>query len=155
MVQSIPAGFHSLTPHLIVREADDAIDFYVQAFGAEEIRRMLGEAGKVMHAELQIGDSIMMLADEFPDHGTRSPESVGGTSVTLHLYVDDTDAVYERAVAAGATAIMPPADTFWGDRYAKIDDPFGHSWAIATRQEELSSEEISRRAANAMMPHDD
>lgn len=155
MVNPIPEGYHSLTPYLIVHEGDDAIDFYVTAFGAEEIRRMLGEKGKIMHAELRIGDSVLQLADEFPDTGARAPRSMGGTSAIVHLYVENTDDVFARSIEAGAKEIMAPRDAFWGDRYAKIEDPFGHVWTIATRQEELSSAEISERAAALLMPHDD
>lgn len=149
-VRPIPEGFHTITPHLICRDADRAVQFYKQAFGAEELTRMAGPDGKtVMHAELKIGDSLLMICDEYPDMGCRSPLAIGGTPVTLHLYVNDTDTAYERAVKAGATAVMPPADMFWGDRFGKLKDPFGHEWSIATHKEEVSPEECAKRAKTA------
>ena len=145
-VKPIPEGFHTLTPHLIVRDATRAIEFYKQAFGAEELVRMPGPGGKLMHAEIKIGNSIFFLVDEFPEFGSRAPQSLGGSPVTLHLYVEDVDALFNRAVAAGATAQMPVQDQFWGDRYGKLADPFGHEWSIATHKEELTGEEILKRA---------
>jgi uncharacterized glyoxalase superfamily protein PhnB len=146
-VTAIPRGYHTVTPHLTVRGAADAIDFYKRAFGARERGRMPGPDGKViMHAELQIGNSIVFLADEFPDMGCRAPQTLGGTTGTLHIYVRDVDRAYQRAVAAGAEVRMPPADMFWGDRYAKVADPFGHEWGLATHKENLSAREIGRRA---------
>ena len=144
----IPEGFRTVTPHMVLRDAAKAIDFYKQAFGAEEIERMLGPDGKsVMHAELKIGDSIIMLGEEFP--GTerfRSPQSLGGTTVSIHLYVPNVDAVCHRAVQAGAIASMPVMDTFWGDRYGKVTDPFGHEWGIATHKQDLTPEQIRKAA---------
>ena len=122
-----------------------AIEFYKKAFGAEEIARMPGPKGSVMHAEIQIGDSRIMLNDEFPDFGKMGPASIGGTPITIHLYVNDVDALFDRAVKAGATARMPVADMFWGDRYGQIEDPFGHHWSIATHKEDVSPEECMRR----------
>jgi uncharacterized glyoxalase superfamily protein PhnB len=149
-VKPIPEGFHTLTPHIIVKDADKAIDFYKRAFGAEEIARMPGPDGKtIMHAELKIGDSMLMLAGEFPEMGCLSPLSVGGTAVTLHLYVEDVDAATERAVKAGATLKMPVADMFWGDRYGAVTDPFGHQWSIATHTQDLSVEEVIKGAEKA------
>lgn len=146
-VKPIPEGFHTLTPHLICRDANRALEFYKQAFGAEELARMPGPDGKtVMHAELKIGDSVLMICDEFPDMNCRSPQAIGGTPVTLHLYVNNADTAYDRAVKAGATAVMPPADMFWGDRFGKVKDPFGHEWSIATHKEEVSPEECVKRA---------
>jgi uncharacterized glyoxalase superfamily protein PhnB len=144
-VKPIPDGFHAVTPSLVVRGAPKAIDFYRRAFGAEEIMRMPAPDGRIMHAEIRIGDSIVFINDEFPEWGSRSPEAIGGTASTLHVYVSDVDAVFERAVAAGAKAVMPPADMFWGDRAARITDPFGHAWGIGTRKEDLSPEEIAER----------
>lgn len=151
--QAVPEDFHTLTPHLVVRDAMRAIDFYERAFGAEEVRVHRGPGGRVMHATVRIGDSMVMLADEFPDFGVLSPLARGGTSVTLHLYVDDVDSAFERAISAGATVRMPVADQFWGDRYGSLVDPFGHQWSIATHIRDLSSEEIEEagKAAFAEM----
>jgi uncharacterized glyoxalase superfamily protein PhnB len=146
-VAAIPRGYHSVTPHLTVRGAADAIDFYKRAFGARERGRMPGPDGKIiMHAELQIGDSIVFLADEFPDMGCRAPRTLGGTTGSLHLYVRDVDQAFQRAVTAGAEVRMPVTDMFWGDRYAKVADPFGHEWGLGTHKEDLSAREIGRRA---------
>ena len=130
-VKPIPDGFHTITPALVVKGAAKAIEFYKKAFGAEEIARLDGPGGSVMHAELRIGSSMFMLSDEFPDFGAVGPEAIGGTPVSLCLYVEDCDATFNRAVEAGATTKVPPADQFWGDRYGKVADPFGHSWSIA------------------------
>ncbi len=149
MAQSIPDGYHAITPHLVVKGASEAIEFYKRAFGAEELCRipMPGPDGQVRlgHAELQIGDSRLFLADEFPERGSTGPN--GSSPVTIHLYVTDTDATFGQAVEAGATAIMPPADMFWGDRYARLVDPFGHHWAIATHQEDVTPEQMQERMA--------
>lgn len=143
----IPEGYHTVTPYLTVRNADRAIDFYKRAFGAKELMRMPGPGGKsLMHAEIQIGDSVIFLADEFPDIGARSPESLGGASGYLFLYVQDVDAAFKRAVEAGATVRMPVADMFWGDRFGKLTDPFGHEWGVATRKEDLTPAQIKKRA---------
>jgi PhnB protein len=142
----IPEGFHSVTPHLVIRGAAAAIDFYKRAFGAQEIMRMAGPGGQIGHAELKIGDSIIMLADEFPGSPIRSPQALGGTTGTLNIYVPDVDKQYQQAVSAGATATMPVADMFWGDRYGQLTDPFGHVWSIATHKEDLSEQEIEKRA---------
>jgi uncharacterized glyoxalase superfamily protein PhnB len=147
----IPDGYHTLTPHLVVNDAPKAIDFYKKAFGAEEITRMTGPDGKsVMHAELKIGDSRFMLAGEFPQMGCLSPQSLKGTPVTIHLYVTDVDAAFKRATTAGATPTMPVADMFWGDRYGKLTDPFGHHWSVATHKEDVSPAECAKRGAEAM-----
>src|SRR5947209_8913109 len=144
-VKPIPEGYHTLTPFMTVRDAERAIDFYKRAFGAEERGVMKGPDGKVMHAELKIGDSIIMLADEFPDFGVVSPESQGGgTSMGLHIYIEDVDAAFDRAVKAGAKVEMPVMEQFWGDRYGKLKDPFGHRWSIATHTRDLSREEMKR-----------
>jgi len=146
-VKAIPDGFHTLSPHIVVRDAGKAIEFYKKAFGAEEVCRMAGPDGKsVMHAELKIGNSMFMLCEEFPEM-CRSPQSIGGSPVTLHLYVEDADAVYQRAVKAGATATMPLADQFWGDRYGKLKDPYGHEWSVATHVKDVSPEECAKAAA--------
>ena len=148
--QPIPDGFHTVTPHLIMKDAAGALEFYKKAFGAEETSRMPGPDGKVMHAELKIGDSMLMIADEFPDMGSSGPKSIGGSPVTLHIYVDDVDALFDRAVKAGGKVTMPLADMFWGDRYGRLEDPFGHQWSIGTHTEDLTPEEIGQRAAVAM-----
>ena len=145
--QPIPEGFHTLTPHLIVQDASEAIEFYKRAFSAEEIVRMPGPDGSsVMHAELKIGDSIIMLASENPEWGTKGPQALGGTPVTLHLYVENVDTAFDQAISAGATEKMPVDDTFWGDRYGQVADPFGHTWSIATHTQDLTPEEINAGA---------
>jgi PhnB protein len=151
MVKPIPQGYHSVTPYLTVKGAAPAIEFYKRAFGAQEVERMPGPDGNsVMHAELKIGDSIVMLSDEFPQAGTRSPQTLGGSTGYLFLYVPDVDAAFKRAVDAGAKATMPPADMFWGDRFGKVSDPFGHEWGLATHKEDLSPEEIRKRGQAEM-----
>jgi PhnB protein len=151
-VKPIPEGYHSVTPYLIVKGAARAIEFYEAAFGARELYRIEEQAGVVGHAELQIGDSRIMLADEHPQVGARGPQTVGGTPVTIHLYVADVDATFARAVAAGATVTRPVADQFYGDRLGMLTDPFGHVWSVATHREDVSQEEMKRRAA-AQQPH--
>jgi PhnB protein len=146
MVQPIPEGWHSLAPYLIIKGAAEAIVFYEAAFGARELSRLAGKEGRIGHAEIRIGDSIVMLADEHPEIGALSPKTIGGSPVSLHLYVEDVDAVVARAVAAGATLIRPVADQFYGDRTGGVEDPFGYRWFIATRKEDLTPEEIGRRA---------
>lgn len=145
-VKPVPDGMHTLTPHLVCRDAAAAIAFYQKAFGAVELARLPGPQGKLMHALLRIGDSPLMLVDEFPDWGALGPRSLKGSPVTLHLYVEDVDAAVERAVAAGARLTMPVADMFWGDRYGTLEDPFGHHWSIATHVRDLSPEEIQAAA---------
>ncbi len=146
-VKGIPEAYHTITPQLTVRDASRAIEFYKRAFGAEEVMRMPAPDGKsIMHAELKIGDSMIFLSDEFPVMGCRSPQSLGGVAGSLHIYVEDVDAAFARAVAAGAQVRMPVTDMFWGDRYAKIADPFGHEWGVATRKEDLTPDEIRKRA---------
>lgn len=151
-VKPVPAGYHTATPYLTVRNAAAAIDFYKRALGAVEKERMPGPGGKLMHAELAIGDSIVMLSDEFPEMGggPRSPESLGGITGYVFLYVPDVDATMRRAVEAGAHVTMPATDMFWGDRFGKVKDPFGHEWGIATHKEDLSADEIRQRAQAAM-----
>jgi PhnB protein len=148
--QRIPPGYHTITPQLTVRNAAAAVDFYQRAFGATELMRMPGPDGRsIMHAELKIGDSVFFLNDEFPGMGARSPESLGGSTGSFHVYVEDVDAAFSRAVAAGARVSMPVADMFWGDRYGKVADPFGHEWGLATHTEDLSDEEVRERAQKA------
>jgi uncharacterized glyoxalase superfamily protein PhnB len=139
--------FHTITPQLIVRGVDDAICFYARAFGASELYRNLAPDGKsIMHAELALGDSRFLVHDEFPQAGALSPLAYEGTAVTLHLYVPDCDALFQRAVDAGAEVVMPMQDCFWGDRYGILKDPFGHRWSVATRIEDLSPREVQARA---------
>ena len=152
-VKAIPDGYHSVTPYLIIKGADRAIDFYKKAFNATQRMRMDGPNGTVGHAEIEIGGSAVMLADECPDMGFRSPQSIGGTGVSLHLYVTDVDAYFNRAVAAGARSLRPVQDQFYGDRSGTLEDPFGHVWTISTHKEDLSHEELCKRAEAAMKQH--
>ena len=149
-VKAQPDGYHSITPYLITHDASAAIEFYKTAFGAAELMRLPGPGGKVMHAEIKIGDSPIMLADEFPEMGIRSANSFGGSPVSLLIYTEDADAMFARAIAAGATEKKPLADQFYGDRSGTIGDPFGHSWTIASRTEDIPPEEISRRFEEMM-----
>jgi PhnB protein len=149
-VKPIPEGYHTLTPYFTVRDARRAIEFYKQAFGAEERGVMNGPDGKVMHAELKIGDSIIMLADEFPEFGSLSPETVGGSSMGLHIYIDNVDQAFDRAVKAGAKVEAPVVDQFWGDRYGRLKDPFGHKWSIATHVKDMSADEMRHSMNEAM-----
>ena len=146
-VKAIPEGYHSVTPYLIFSGAGDAIAFYKRALGAEEVMRMADPGGRIQHAEIKIGDSRIMLADEHPEIQALSPKTVGGSPVTIHLYVGDVDGAVERAVAAGAKLIRPVADQFYGDRVGGIEDPFGYRWFIATHKEDLTMDEIRQRAA--------
>jgi len=151
-VQPIPDGYHSATPYLIVDGAAKALDFYRHAFGAAERMRMPAPGGRVGHAEIIIGDSIIMLADEHPEIGAHGLRAYGGTPVSLHLYVPDVDATVQKAVAAGATLVSPVADKFYGDRMGTIDDPFGHRWHVSTHKEDVTPAEIVRRAAAMSHP---
>jgi len=146
-VKPIPEGYHSVTPYLIFSGASDAIAFYKKALGAEEVTRMDGPGGRIHHAEIRIGDSHIMLGDEQPEIGAVSPKTIGGSPVSIHLYVEDVDAAVERAVAAGAKLVRPVADQFYGDRTGGVEDPFGYRWFIATHKEDLTMDEIRRRAA--------
>jgi uncharacterized glyoxalase superfamily protein PhnB len=149
-VKRVPEGLHTVTPHLTVRDGSKLIEFYTHAFGAKEVRRSTAPDGKsILHAELQIGDSRIFLNDEFPEMGARSPLGTNGTPVQIHLYVEDADSLWERAVRAGAKVVMPLADQFWGDRYGVVEDPSGHRWAIASHIEERSPEQM-KQAASAM-----
>ncbi len=144
-VNPVPEGYRTVTPYLIIRDAAKAIEFYKKALGAQEIFRMPMPNGKLAHAEIKIGDSMIMMADENPEWGASSPQALNGTPVGIFLYVPDVDATYKQAVDAGATPTMPPADMFWGDRYGKLKDPFGHEWSVGTHKEDVSPEEIGRR----------
>lgn len=142
----------SLAPHLVVKDAPKAIEFYKKAFNAQEIMRMPGPGGKIMHAEIQIGDAIVMLGDEAPEMGCemKSPVTLNGTPVTIFLYVQDVDKFYDQAVKAGAKAVMPPQDMFWGDRYGNLTDPFGHTWSFATHKEDLTPDQMMARQKEFM-----
>lgn len=148
-VKPIPEGYHTVTPYLYIKDAGRALEFYKQAFGATEVFRMDGPDGRVGHAEIKIGDSHIMLADEFPEMNARSPQTIGGSPVSLLLYVEDVDTVFNRAVETGAKSLKPVQDQFYGDRTGGIEDPFGHVWYIATHIEDVSPEEMHQRAAAA------
>ena len=144
--QAIPTGFHTVTPSLFVRNAAAAIDFYKKALGAEERMRMAGPDGKIGHAELKIGDSVVFLSDENPAFGTKSPQSLGGISGALYLYVEDVDKAFQRAIDAGGQVKMPVADMFWGDRVGNFVDPYGHSWTLSTHTQDLTAQEMEEGA---------
>jgi PhnB protein len=146
IVRGIPEGFHTLTPALLCRETQKAIEFYKRAFGATEVSRFVGPDGKIMNAQLRIGDSIFMLSEENLVWDAKSPQSLNGSPVSVQIYVEDCDKAFNTAVAAGATVSMPVEDMFWGDRWGSITDPFGHHWSIATRQKEMNDEEIKQAA---------
>ena len=146
MTKTIPDGFSSVTPHLVIKDCAKAIDFYKKALGAREIYRSLMPDGRVMHAMIQIGNAFVMMADEFPDMGAVGPLTLEGTPCSLHIYTDDADKLFNQAIEAGATPIMPINDMFWGDRYGQIKDPYGHSWAIATHKKDVSPEEMEKAA---------
>ncbi len=148
-VKPIPDGMHSVTPHIVCADALAAIEFYKKAFGAIDAGKLLAPNGKLIHGMIRIGDSAVMLAEETPEWGAISPNTLKGTPVTLHLYVDNADTAFERAVAAGATSVMPVADMFWGDRYGVLKDPFGHSWSIAHHVRDMSPEEMQAAATKA------
>lgn len=141
----IPEGFHTITPHLVVRDASRALDFYKQAFGAEVKRVHRTEDGKITHASLKVGDSMLMLSDEFPGSSVHAPQPGAGGSVTVHIYIENADEIFNRATAAGAKVVMPMMDAFWGDRYGQLEDPFGHRWSVAVHKEDLSDKEIEKR----------
>jgi PhnB protein len=146
----IPEGYHTVTPYLAVEDAAGAIEYYKKAFGAKERVRMEAPEDKIGHAELEVGDSLVMLADPFPQSSTTPPKELGGTSASIFMYVEDVDAVVKQAVDAGATVAMEVADQFWGDRFGTVTDPFGHSWSIATHIEDLTPDEIAERGKAAM-----
>ena len=149
-VKPIPEGYHTATPYLAVDDAAEALEYYKKAFGAKERGRMEAPDGKIGHAEIQIGDSLVMLSDPFPQASTRTPKELGGTTASVFLYVENVDAFVQRAVDAGATVSMEVADQFWGDRFGTITDPFGHSWSVATHIEDVPPEEMAERAKAAM-----
>ena len=151
-VKPVPDGYHTVTPYLVQKDTNKALDYYQKAFGAEVIMSMPGAGGKIMHAEMKIGDSFVFMSDEFPEWSpdTKSPQTVGAVTGTVFLYVTDVDAVYKRAVDAGARSIMPPSDMFWGDRFGKVADQFGHHWGIATHIEDVPPGEIGKRQAEWM-----
>jgi PhnB protein len=146
----IPSGYHTATPYLVIGGAAKAIDFYKNVFGATEVLRMAQPDGKIGHAELKIGDSTIMLADESPKMGFKSPKTLGGSPVSILLYVEDVDKVFNRAVSAGATSVRPVADQFYGDRSGILTDPFGHVWSVSTHIEDVPPDEMERRASQAM-----
>ena len=146
-VKAIPDGYYSLTPYLVIKGAAAALEFYKKAFGAEEIVRMPGPGGRIMHAEVKIGNSMLMLSDENPEKGFLSPSSRGGSTSSVMLYTDDVDATFKKALAAGARQDSAPEDMFWGDRMGNLTDPFGHCWAVATHKEDVSPEEMQKRMA--------
>lgn len=148
-VKPIPEGYHSITPYLITSDAASAIEFYKKAFGATEVLRLGAPGGKIGHAEIQIGDSKIMLADEYPEMGAKAPRAFGGSPVSLMLYVEDVDSVFAVAIQAGAKSIRPVKDQFYGDRNGTLEDPFGHQWTVGTHKEDLSPEEIRRRMESA------
>jgi len=150
MPKPIPEGYHSVTPYLAVDDATKAIEWYKQVFGAKERVRMDAPDGKIGHAELEIGDSLVMLSDPFPQASTRSPKELGGTSASVFVYTDDVDALVQRALDAGATSTMEVADQFWGDRMGSFTDPFGHGWSVATHVEDLTPEELEERSQQFM-----
>ena len=149
-VKPIPEGYHTATPYLAVDDAAEAIEYYKKAFGAKERGRMEAPDGTIGHAELEIGDSLVMLSDPFPQATTRTPKELGGTSASVFMYVEDVDAVVKQAVEAGATVTMEVEDQFWGDRFGTVQDPFGHLWSIATHVEDVPPEEMAKRAEAAM-----
>ena len=146
----IPQGFRSVTPYLTMNDASRAIEFYKRAFGAQEVVRMDAPGGKIGHAELKIGDSIVMLADEMPGGGCQAPQTLGGTTCGIMLYVENADTTFNQAVSAGAQIEAPLADMFWGDRYGRLKDPFGHSWSVATHKEDVAPAEMQKRMQDAM-----
>ncbi len=150
MTKPIPDGYRTLTPYLAVEDAAKAIEFYKQAFGATELMRMDAPGGKIGHAELKIGNSLVMISDPFPQSTVRPPAEVGGSTASIFMYVEDVDAAVKQAVDAGATVTMEVEDMFWGDRFGSVSDPFGHTWSIATHVEDLSPEEIAERGQAAM-----
>ena len=152
-VKPVPDGYHAVTPYLSVKGAAQAIEFYKKAFGASEVMRFPQPDGRVGHAEIKIGDSRVMLADEFPEMDFLSPQARGGSAVHMHLYVENVDDVFKRAISAGAREVRPVQDQFYGDRLGTVADPYGHVWHVSTHKEDLSMEELQKRAAAAAAPH--
>jgi len=146
-IKTIPDGYHSATPYLIISGATEAIDYYKKAFGATELMRIDAPGGKIGHAEIKIGDSPIMLADEFPEMGYKSPRTLGGSPVSIMIYVEDVDSVFKQAISAGGKEQRPVKDQFYGDRSGTLEDPFGHIWHVATHKEDVSAEEMERRAS--------
>ena len=154
MARAVPKNFRTVTPHLTIEGASDAIKFYKKAFGAKELGRMKAPDGqRLMHAMIMIGNSVVMLNDAFPEWGSKGPKALGGSAIAVHLYVDDADKVFKKALKAGATVAMPIADMFWGDRYGILLDPFGHRWAVATHKKDLSPAQMAKAAKAAMTQH--
>ena len=151
-VKAIPEGYHSITPYLVIKGASGAIDYYKRVFGAKERMRMDAPGGMIGHAELEIGDSVVMLADEFPEQGFKGPRAFGGSPVSVLLYVEKVDDVWKRAIEAGAKQLKPLADQFYGDRMGTLEDPFGHVWSLATHVEDVSPEEMERRQQEMFKP---
>ena len=153
MARAIPKNFRTVTPHLTIEGASDAIKFYKKAFGAKELGRMKGPDGRLMHAMIMIGNSVVMLNDAFPEWGGKGPQALGGSAVAVHLYVEDADKVFKKALKAGATVAMPIADMFWGDRYGLLVDPFGHRWSVATHKKDMTPAQMAKAAKAAMAQH--
>mgnify|MGYP001556381613 CR=1 FL=1 len=150
-VPPIPEDMHTLTTYLTVKDAPAAIEFYRKAFGAEELLRVPGPDGRLLHAQVKIGDSVLMLSEEFPEFGSQGPATLGGSPVSIHMYVNDVDTAWERAIEAGCTVTMPLDDTFWGDRFGSLRDPFGHQWSLATQTRVVSAQEMTEAAAKVDM----
>jgi len=148
-IEKIPKDYHSITPVLIVKNGDEAIEFYKKGFGVEERSRMKGPDGRIAHAELKLGDSVFMLSDEYPEMECHSPKTIGGSPVSMYVYVEDVDSIFNKAISAGAKALDPVKDQFWGDRHGRLEDPFGHLWSIATHKKDLSEEEMKKAAEAA------
>ena len=152
MVRAVPKIFHTVTPHLTIEGAADAIKFYKKAFGARELSRMKSPDGRLMHAMIMIGNSVVMLNDAYPEWGGKGPKALGGTPMAVHLYVEDADRVFRKAIKAGATVAMPLADMFWGDRYGLLLDPFGHRWAVATHKKDMTPAQMAKAAMALQKP---
>jgi PhnB protein len=152
-VKPIPAGHHTVTPYLAVKNGVKAVEFYKKAFGASEVYKLIMPDGRLGHAEIRIGDSIIMMSDEFPEYGGKSPQTLGGSAVNIHLYVEDVDALFKRALAAGAKERKPVKDQFYGDRSGQVEDPFGHLWWIATHKEDVSPAEMQKRVEAMFGPN--
>lgn len=148
-IEKIPKDYHSITPVLIVKNGDEAIEFYKKGFGVQERGRMKGPDGRVAHAELKLGDSVFMLSDEYPKMDCHSPKTIGGSPVSMYVYVDDVDSFFDKAISAGAKVLDPIKDQFWGDRHGRLEDPFGHLWSIATHKKDLSEDEMKKAAEAA------
>ena len=149
-VSAVPAGYHAVTPYLTVNDGAGALEFYKRALGAREVMRMAAPGGKIGHAEIRIGGSVVMLSDEFPGTSTKAPTSLGGTTGSIMLYVPDVDAAFKKAIDAGCKSIMAPADMFWGDRFGKLEDPYGNQWGMATHKEDVPPKQMAERAKAAM-----